>query len=215
MRRFYPEIFNKKQARVFPKLKFLTEKGFYLAGGTALALQIGHRTSVDLDFYTPEHFEAGELYGEIEKIFKKTSEKTLEEVDTLFCTVEKTDLSFFWYQHSIIKESREYRGVALASLEDIAGMKLIAVSRRPAKRDYIDIYFLLRIFSVEEMFSFASRKYPNINLYYSTRALTYSDDIKEEDKRPIKVFEKDFSWEKAKKKIFEEVKRYQLSMIKK
>lgn len=215
MKRFYPEIFNKKQAKVFPNLKFLTERGFYLAGGTALALQIGHRTSVDLDFYIPEHFEVGELYDEIEKIFGKASEKTLDEEDTLFCTVEETDLSFFWYQHPLIKKTKEYKGVELASLEDIAGMKLIAISRRPAKRDYIDIFFLLKIFSVEEMFSFARKKYPNINLYYSIRALSYFDDIKEEDKRPVKVFDKDFSWAAAKKKILQEVRKYQLAMIKK
>jgi len=215
MRKFYPEIFNKSQSKVFPKLKFLAEKGFYLAGGTALALQIGHRTSVDFDFYTLKHFKAGELYEEIEKIFNKNSEKTLDEKDTLFCTIDKTDISFFWYQHKLLKRPKQFKGVALASLEDIAGMKLIAVSRRPAKRDYIDIYFLLRIFSIEDMFSFASKKYPNINLYYSTRALTYFDDIIEEDKRPIKVFDSDYSWEKAKKIIFEEVKHYQLAMIKK
>lgn len=215
MKKFYPEIFNKKQAEVFPKLKFLTERGFYLAGDTALALQIGHRTSVDLDFYTPKHFEAGGLYEEIEKIFGEASEKTLEEEDTLFCKVEEIDLSFFWYQHPLIKKPKEYRDVALAGLEDVAGMKLIAISRRPAKRDYIDIFFLLRIFSVEEMFSFASKKYPNINLYYSMRALTYFNDIKEEDRRPTKVFDPGFSWEKAKSKIFEEVRRYQLGMIKK
>ena len=106
MKRFYPEIFNKKQAKVFPNLKFLTGRGFYLAGGTALALQIGHCTSVDLDFYIPEHFEAGELYDEIEKIFGEASEKTLDEEDTLFCTVGETDLSFFWYQHILIKKTR-------------------------------------------------------------------------------------------------------------
>ena len=95
MKKFYPEIFNKKQAEVFSKLKFLAEKGFYLAGDTALALQIGHRTSVDFDFYTTSHFEASELYKEIEKTLEKIVEKTLEEADTLFCTVEETDLSFF------------------------------------------------------------------------------------------------------------------------
>ncbi|MFV1917753.1 MAG: nucleotidyl transferase AbiEii/AbiGii toxin family protein, partial [Patescibacteria group bacterium] len=167
------------------------------------------------DFYIPQHFEAAELYYEIEKIFGEASEKTLDEEDTLFCTVEETDLSFFWYQHPLIKKTREYKGVALACLEDIAAMKLIAISRRPAKRDYIDIFFLLKIFSVEEMFSFASKKYPNINLYYSIRALSYFDDIKESDKRPVKVFDKDFSWASAKRKILQEVRKYQLAMIKK
>lgn len=215
MRKFHPEIFNKSQAVVFPDLRFLKKRGFYLAGGTALALQLGHRTSVDLDFYTKKHFDTGKLYDEIEKVFGEETQKTLEEKDTLFCTVKRVDLSFFWYKYPLIRKTIAFKEIPLATLEDIAAMKLIAVSHRPTKRDYIDIFYLLEVFSLEDLFSFASKKYPNINLYFSMRALTYFDDIKEKDERPIKVLDKNFSWEKAKKEIFEEVRRYQLGMIKK
>lgn len=215
MKKFHPEIFNKSQAVVFADLNFLSKRGFYLAGGTALALQLGHRMSVDLDFCVKNHFDTGKLYDEIERIFGKEAEKTLEEKDTLFCTIKKTDLSFFWYKHPLIKKTTTFKGTSLASLEDIAAMKLIAVSRRPAKRDYIDIFFLLKIFSLKQIFSFASKKYPNINLYFSLRALTYFEDIREEDKRPVNVLDKNFSWRKAKEKITQEVRKYQLGMLKK
>ena len=65
------------------------------------------------------------------------------------------------------------------------------------------------------MFLFAKKKYPNINPYFSLRALTYFDDLRKDERRKIKILDKTFSWEKAKEKILEEVKKYQLSMIKK
>lgn len=210
------EIFNPNQVKVFPKLSFLTSDGFYLAGGTALALQLGHRTSLDFDFYNPKHFDAKELYNQIEKQFGENAQKTGEEKDTLFCRVSETECSFFWYQYPMIKEAVKIHGVAIASIEDIAAMKLIAVSHRPAKRDYLDIFFLLQKFTLDDMFSYVSKKYPNFNPYFALRALTYFEDIKEErEQRAIKILDPNFSWEEAKEKIFEEVKKYQLSMIKK
>jgi len=213
MKKLHLEVLNKKQKEVLPQLSFL--KNFYLAGGTALALQIGHRTSVDFDFYTPKHFDAKKLYQEIEKVFGSRVVKTGDAEDTLFGTINEVSVSFFWYKHKLIKKPKKIMGVRVACMEDVAAMKLIAISYRPKERDYIDIYYLLKTLPLKEMFSLVSKKYPNFNQYYTIRALGYFDDIKEEDKRPIKVFDPEFSWEAAKKKIFEEVKRFQLSMIKK
>ena len=215
MEKVYLEVLNKDQLSVFPKLDFLQSEGFYLAGGTALALQVGHRTSVDFDFYNSRHFDERKLYDKIQRFFKDAKE-TLREEDTLFCKVKGVELSFFWYKYPLIKKARIIRGVPVASIEDIAAMKLIAITHRPVKRDYIDIFFLLKSFTLDDMFSFVSRKYADFNRYLSLRALTYFEDIKDnEDKRSIEVFDSDFSWMKAKEKIFEEVKKYQLAMMKK
>jgi len=214
MKKFHFEVFNKNQAEIFPKLDFLTKEKFYLAGGTALALYLGHRNSVDFDFYSQNHFDASSLYEKIKKIFKKKVKKTFSEKDTLYCYVGEISLSFFWYQYPLIKPLKKLKGVSLASLEDIAAMKLIAIHHRPARRDYIDVFYLLKLFSLKEIFGFVKKKYPEFNQYLILRTLTYFDDLAEEDtKRAIKILDKKFSWEKAKKKIFEEVKKYQLGMI--
>lgn len=94
-------------------------------------------------------------------------------------------------------------------------MKLIAVIQRPAKRDYIDVFFLLRLFSLGEIFSLAGKKYPNFNEYLALRALSFYDDVENEktEERGIRILDKSFSWQKAKEEIFEEVKKYQLAMI--
>lgn len=211
----YFNVLNKNQLKIFPQLSFLEKLGFYMAGGTALALQIGHRTSLDFDFYNPKHFSPSFLYDKIENIFKYNAEKISQHKDTLLCKVEKVDLSFFWYSHKLIENPVNSQGILLASLEDIAAMKLIAISSRPAQRDYIDIFYLLKKFTIEEMFAFGYKKYPNFNHYLSLRALTYFADLEDSNKRPIKVLAPDFSWEKAKDKIFAEVKKYQLSIIRK
>lgn len=211
----YFNVLNKSQLEIFPALSFLEKLGFYMAGGTALALQIGHRTSLDFDFYNPKHFASFPLYAKIEKIFKYNAEKISQHKDTLFCRIGGVDLSFFWYSHKLIENPINAQGILLASLQDIAAMKLIAISGRPAQRDYIDIFYLLKKFTLEEMFAFGYKKYPNFNHYLSLRALTYFADLGDSNQRSIKVLDPNFSWQKAKDKIFAEVKKYQLSIIKK
>lgn len=211
----YTRILNENQKKVLPRLSFLTKEGFYLAGGTALALQLGHRTSLDFDFYTLNHFNQDSLYQKIHEGFGDTVSKTSQAEDTLFCTIGTVDCSFFTYSYKLLKRTTLLMGVAIASLKDIAAMKLVAISRRPAKRDYIDIYYLLNTFSLQELFEFSAKKYPNFNSYYSLKALTYFEDIKDDERRQIPMSDKNFSWEKAKEKIFQEVKKYQLSMFKK
>ena len=214
--KYYLKILDQNQKEVLPKLNFLSKEGFYLAGGTALALQIGHRTSIDFDFYVQKHFEAKELAGEIENIFKDGARVTLREEDTVFVNISGVDCSFFWYQYPLIEKAENVMGIQVASCQDIAAMKLIAISHRPVKRDYIDIYYLLEKFSLKDIFSFVGKKYPNFNRYFALRALTYFEDIKDkEEKRPVKVLESSFSWEGAKKTIFEAVKKYQLGLLKK
>lgn len=215
MSKLHFEVLNKKQLGLFPQLDFLHEQKFYLAGGTALALHLGHRTSLDLDFYCQSHFDPLALSEKIEDSFGPKAKITAREKDTLFCRISGVDFSFFWYKYPLLKKPLVTEGPLLASLEDIAAMKMIAITQRPAKRDYIDIYFLLKLLSLEKMFALVGKKYPNFNQYFALRALGYFQDLRDEQARRIKVFDKNFSWEKAKEKIFIEAKKYQLKMIRK
>lgn len=215
MKRYHWKILNREQLEIWPKLDFLASQGIYLAGGTALALQLGHRTSIDFDFYSRLRFKSADLYKQIKSVFGKTAERTLMEEDTLFCTVKGVELSFFYYEYPLVRPLEEAKGVLIASTEDIAAMKLVAVIQRPAKRDYIDVAFLLRRMQLKQMFSLVEDKYSQFNRYLALRALNYFDDVEEKDsKRAIKLFDEDFSWEKAKEEIFEAVKEYQLAMLK-
>jgi len=151
----------------------------------------------------------------LKNIFKYSAEKISQHKDTLICRADGVDLSFFWYSYKLIENPVNAQGILLASLQDIAAMKLIAISSRPVQRDYIDIFYLLKKFTIEEMFALGYKKYPNFNHYLSLRALTYFADLEDSNKRPIKVLDPDFSWGKATVKIFAEVKKYQLSILRK
>lgn len=142
----YWEILNKPQKQVFSKLSFLRDLGAYLAGGTALALQIGHRTSIDFDFYTPKHFKSGHIIELIKKTFPELKIKIIRDIKNTFEAVlnSRVKLSLFFYDYKLLKKPADLENTSVISLEDIAAMKLIAISQRGKRRDFIDFYYLLK-----------------------------------------------------------------------
>jgi len=201
-------ILSRKQLKLLEQLGFLKKHGFYLAGGTALALQIGHRTSLDFDFYIPKSFDSAKLYSILEKRFKKVI--LLEkDKDTLIVKINDIIVSFFKYKYPLIKPLIEEGNFPpLASKEDIAAMKILAISDRGLRRDFIDIYFLLHEFSLKEIFDFVLKKYPNFNIYVALRGLTYFIDAEKNQTRKLYLFSY-VSWAKIKEFIINEVRKYQ------
>jgi predicted nucleotidyltransferase component of viral defense system len=208
MAEFYFSVLIPRQIKLLKKLKFLKKYGFYLAGGTALALQIGHRTSIDFDFYTEKKFDSQKLYKLLEKKLKRVTLLGKDE-DTLLVRIQNVSASFFRYPYPLIFPPIQRKDFPpLASKEDIAAMKIIAISERGTKRDFIDIYFLLKEFSLEKILNWVKKKYPNFNIYIALRALTYFADAEEKQKRRL-YLTYSVSWSKIKKFLIEEVKKYQ------
>ncbi|TSC53277.1 MAG: hypothetical protein LiPW39_362 [Parcubacteria group bacterium LiPW_39] len=203
----YLEILEPKRKKFLSKLGFLKEYGFYMAGGTALALQIGHRTSLDFDFYTNKSFDSAKLYQELRKRFGKVIFLQKAE-DTLIVKLDEVAVSFFYYPYPIVFLSAEIEGVPIASKQDIAAMKIIAISDRGTKRDFIDVYFLLKEFSLEEIFEFVKKKYPEFNIYVGLRGLTYFADAEKKQQRKLYLF-KSVSWAEIKKFLIKEVRKFQ------
>lgn len=139
----HEEIFGQKTELVFSKIASKKILGnFYLAGGTALALRFGHRRSIDLDFFSKKLFSIKNLKKELRDLgaFKIDSEQK----DTLNCRLDGVRLSFFEYPYKTLFPFIKYRGVKIADFKDIACMKLEAVSSRGSKKDFVDLYFLLK-----------------------------------------------------------------------
>lgn len=206
------EIFDRKRKKLLKELGFLKKYGFYLAGGTALALQIGHRTSLDFDFYTEKKFDNKKLFLELEKKFKNVVLIQKPE-QTLIVKINEIEASFFYYPYFLINPLVKINGVNIASTEDIVAMKLIAISDRGTKRDFIDIYFLLKEFSLKEIFEFVKKKYPMFNIYVGLQGLTYFKDAEKQQQRKLYLF-RSVSWNKIKKFLIEEVKKYQEKWLK-
>ena len=191
-------------------LELLTGEGrlqkFYLAGGTAAALQIGHRVSEDLDFFSETEFSVEGLITALKVLGDLIIDKKLE--DTLLGNLNGTKVSFFYYPYPLIGEFGNYLGVRLASLADIACMKIDTIASRGLKRDFVDLYYISqktgqRLADWLELFQ---RKYQGIryNLNHIKKSLTYFENA-EDDPIPH-MLRQDFSWGDVKQFFIEEIK---------
>ncbi len=214
MGEIYFSILSSRQIKLLKKLEFLKERSFYLAGGTALALQIGHRTSLDFDFYTEKEFDSRKLREEFDKRFKEVQEIYIAE-DTLGLSVDGIGVSFFRYSYPLIKPLREAEGIFLASIEDIAAMKILAISQRGRKRDFIDIFFLIKEFSLKQIIEFIKEKYPMFNIYVGLQGLTYFKDADEDPEKSRCRLLKKVRWGETKKFIIKEVNKLKSFYLKK
>lgn len=172
---------------------------FVLVGGTALALQIGHRNSIDLDFFRKKEIDA-ELYIEELKKFGNVDILKVSK-NILITSVNGIKTDFVNYTYPWISEKLVIENVLLASKQDISAMKLNAISGRGSKKDFIDLYFLLNEFSLEEMIGFYREKYTNHSEFGMLKSITYFEDADKEEAPNIYL---DFDWEKCKEKIRKE-----------
>ncbi|PIP57311.1 hypothetical protein COT08_01665 [Candidatus Woesebacteria bacterium CG07_land_8_20_14_0_80_44_9] len=208
----YGNILGKNQIRILEKLKNLPA-GTYLAGGTALALQLGHRTSFDFDFYTGSHFEPTILLEKIKNAFQKVSVERVVK-DTLLLNVDGVGFSLFFYPYKLIGRLIPYKNIKVASVEDICAMKMVAISMRGKRRDFVDVYYLLKKYSLAQLMKFTLKKYPAYQPMIVLKGLLYFEDAEDEDlSRGIKIFDPDFSWKEAKRVITREVEEYQQVLL--
>jgi hypothetical protein len=153
-------------------------KEFYLVGGTSLALQIGHRNSIDIDLFTQNDFQAEELESVLKHKFTFTA--TLFKKNTILASVNGIKTDFIKHDYPILKPPLQEEGITLMSKEDIAAMKLHAIIQSGKRlKDFIDMYYLLEHFSMNEMIEFFSLKYSYANPVIALRAVTFFDDIDE------------------------------------
>lgn len=167
---------------VQPLATLLSPQGFILAGGTALALQIGHRESIDFDFFCTKDFDPASFITSLSQIGKV--EIALQDRNSLVCSVNGVKLSLFRYWDSFLFPTIEWQDLLLADPKDIALMKLIAVSQRGARKDFIDLYFLFsqNIVSPGDAFKYLKKKSPKIkqNIYHILKSLAYFKDAENE-----------------------------------
>ena len=177
---------------------------FVLVGGTALALQIGHRKSIDLDFFTLEAFDPYLLLADLSADF--TPVLLQKSALSLICTIEGIKVDFIQFRYPFIRPIREEEGIRMLSLEDIAPMKLDAISGRGSKKDFYDVYFFLQHFSLEKMFQLYQEKYPHQTTFHVLRSLVYFEDA-EKDPDPL-VFDTRITWPVVKNKITEVIRNF-------
>jgi len=152
--------------------------GFHLVGGTALALQIGHRNSIDLDLFSQDDFRTHELIEHLNKHFKVTID--LERHNTVLSNLDDVKVDFITHDYPYINPPLKEYGLTFLSKEDIAAMKLNAVIQSGKRlKDFIDIFYLLEYFSMNDMLNFFEIKYAHVNPLVALKAVNYFKDIDE------------------------------------
>ncbi|OGG11531.1 hypothetical protein A2Z00_02785 [Candidatus Gottesmanbacteria bacterium RBG_13_45_10] len=177
----------------------------YMAGGSALALQLGHRQSVDFDFFSPVEFEPQTIADQL----KTKGEFTLDQLTpkTVLGTFGGVRLSLFHYTYALIDKTTPYEGIALAGPKDIAAMKLVAITDRGSKKDFIDLYMLAKLrFALAEMLTFYEQKYHLLteNKLIILKSLQYFDDA---ETMEMPVMLSSIDWDEVKKFFVQEVKQ--------
>jgi len=200
----YYSILDQKRINILPLLGLLDDK-WYLAGGTALALQIGHRDSVDFDFFIDSDFDTSVLFERLREIFEDYDiVKIQDEKNTLTIILdEEIKLSFFTYKYKLLKSIIVEKYLRLASVKDIACMKLSAVVSRATQKDYVDLYFILQKISLDTLLKDAKVKFSQLDTNLILKSLIYFEDIKNE-----KIYFKN-----NKEINFEEVKKYLQNIV--
>ena len=182
------------------------ELGFYLGGGTAIAIQLGHRQSVDLDWFTGQRIDAPiELAKRIQDRGVALQIGAVAR-GTLHGTVAGVRVSFFEFAYVMLQPLIHWPefDCPIASLDDLAAMKLLAISQRGSKKDFLDVYALgMHGLSLDAMLNFHRSKFAIEDVSRVTYSLCYFDDA-ESERMPKMVME--VTWEQAKAAIREWVK---------
>jgi predicted nucleotidyltransferase component of viral defense system len=177
---------------------------FYLVGGTSLALQLGHRVSIDLDLFTTEPFDKSELMDLLNAHFEDVSLES-EGPSMLITNINQVKVDFVKMGYPILFPPLEIEGVRMLNIQDIAPMKLKAIAQRGSKKDFYDIYFLLDLLPLPEMLRLFSEKFKQQEIFHVIKSLAYFEDA--EQYADPKVFDAKVTWKKVKNRVFKEVQR--------
>lgn len=207
------ECFAEKGWEVFSALSELSRE-FHatLAGGTALALQLGHRISNDLDFFTQKDFNPDSAIAAIRKTglsYRVTSEGD----GTLNAEVNGIKVSLLRFDPPFLKTTLMLDGIPIAGILDIAAMKVIAISQRGLKRDFVDLYFILQekpFYQIAEHMvkRFGAERIPSVHI---GKSLVYFADA-DGNPEPAYLQGKTVKWEEIKRFFRKHVRQHVMDL---
>jgi hypothetical protein len=176
-----------------------------LVGGTSLALQFGHRESVDIDLFgtiSSEHNEIKSTLSALGEVVSITNSKNINIFSVNAVKVDIVNYPYNWLAPPIKTER-----LVLADVCDIAAMKLSAITGRGSRKDFIDIYFILKHYSLKEMLSFYAQKYNEESGFLVLKSLAWFADAENE---PMPKMKKEINWNDVKSVIRKELRTYSL-----
>lgn len=195
----YPETL--RLLREIQSIEYL--KKHFLVGGTSLALQIGHRISVDLDLFAHHDTNVSEVIDHISHLGRIRIVNQSKRILNLFIGDVKVD--FVSYRYHYLNPPIEKDNLRLASIEDIAAMKISAITGRGSKKDFVDLFFLLKSITLPEIMDLFKMKYPESTDFLVYKSLCYFEDA---DIEPMPKMLKEVDWQFVKSSLVEEVRKH-------
>jgi hypothetical protein len=194
----HEDALSPEQRRALLALKPAAERGFYLAGGSALCLRLAHRQSIDLDLFHTGQFDAEELLRDLRAVGVPLRAADVQR-SALWFELEGVETSLLYFDHPLLHPLEVSLGVPVASLADIAAMKVEAIASRGARKDFFDLYFICQepdfgLAAALDAFEarFASAR-PDV--LHRVKALTYFEDAELE---PELVLLRNVEWDDVK-----------------
>jgi hypothetical protein len=176
---------------------------FRLVGGTALALHLGHRVSVDIDWFTDTAFDSGRISEILIREFGLEQAVVVE--NSISGAIDGIKIDVIAHRYPWIDSTMDISGARLAAVSDIAAMKLNAISNRGSKKDFWDVATLLGHYALDDLLDLFKKRYPQVNSWQVVRSLTYFDDAEAE---PDPLIIGDCSWLNVKQTILSATKSF-------
>lgn len=165
---------------------------FYLVGGTALSLKLGHRLSIDIDLFTSKDFDSAFLNQHLQSQYGLAN--ALEIKNGLFGFINQVKVDFISHQYGLVKPVEIIQGIRMLSLQDIGAMKLQAIVQNGTRlKDFIDVYYLLEKLPFAFLSKAYAEKYPGVSMQMARAGLLYQKDI--DFSVPIKLLKTEFNWQ--------------------
>lgn len=178
---------------------------FVLVGGTNLSLRLGHRISEDLDIFANESYESDHIAPLLRDLFGKEITIVEQRIHTLLAYIRSIKVDIVLHRYPYLQPVETIDDIRFASMPDIVAMKLNAITRRGAKKDFFDIYELLDHYTLDQMLHFFEEKYASTDIGFVVRSLVYFEEA-DRSKDPIML--KKNNWQQVKNKIGQVVREY-------
>jgi len=172
-----------------------------LVGGTALALQIGHRKSIDLDLFGDIKLEPLELTQELQAYGNVSMRSASQRIHRM--VLRDVQLDIVQYDYPWLGTPVAENGVRLAGIPDIAAMKLAAITNRGTKKDFIDLAFLLDRFDLPQMLGFYRQKFKDGEPFMVLKSMVYFEDAEDD---PMPYMLQPINWDETKQRISDHVR---------
>jgi transposase len=178
---------------------------FYLVGGTALSLKIGHRESIDIDLFSSSDFDGNELAEHLRKNYDADVKRHKENYAS--GSIGEVDFDFISHKYPSIKPIENIEGIRMMSNQDISAMKINAIVNSGQRiKDFIDMHYLLMEMPLSKIFDYYCQKYPNVDPNTAKSALIYHNDI--DFNVPVKLMDTKLKWQDVQRSISKAVLEY-------